>query len=236
MYFKTPRLILALAVAGLVSVPVAASQYSFSCISGNDPLNCADGASRLQMVVTSAGTTALGVNQVDFTFRNLSPLGASITEIYFDSATLLGIASVSDSGSGVDFSQIGKSQPRDLPAGNSLTHKFQVTPGFVIDIGSGGNTKGVENKLDDSATQEFVTVRFNLISGNAFTDTLLALDGPLGDGLDLRVGLHVRGFDGGGSESFVNLPAMTSPVPEPAQWAMLLAGLVVLAARRRRVR
>lgn len=227
MRFKTPFLILALAVAGSTTLPVAAAQYSFSCISGSNPAACADGTSRLQMEVASAAG-----NRVDFTFRNLSQRGSSITEIYFDDGTLLGISSVFDSGPGVTFSQVGTAAPPDLPAGNSLSPPFQVTAGFVVDTGSGGNTKGVENKLD-AGIQEYVTIRFDLINGRSFADTLTALNGPLGDGLDLRVGMHVRGFTGGGSESFVNLP-LISPVPEPAEWAMLLSGLTLLGARRRR--
>lgn len=227
MRFKTPLLILATAFAGSMSTPLAAAQYGFACISGNDPAACADGTSRLTMDVQSAAG-----NRVDFTFRNLSQLGSSITEIYFDDGTLLGIASVFDSGAGVTYSQVGSSAPPDLPAGNALSLPFHVTAGFVVDTGSGGNTKGVENRLD-AGVQEFVTIRFDLINGRSFADTLTALDGPLGDGLDLRVGLHVRGFAVGGSESFVNLPVAT-PVPEPAQWAMLVAGLSFLAARRRR--
>jgi hypothetical protein len=240
MNVKTSLLNLSLAVAAAFSLPAAAAQYSFSCISGNNPLSCADGVSRLQMDVTSAGTTSTGVHQVDFTFRNLSALGSSITEIYFDDGSLLGIASVNDSGPGVTFTQIGSSQPPDLPSGNAITPTFDVTAGFAVDTGDKGNTKGVENKLDSGSTQEFVTIRFDLINGTTFNDTLNALGGPLGDGFDLRVGLHVRGFNLGGgideSESFVNLPNMTSPIPEPGQWALLLSGLTLLAARRRRVR
>jgi hypothetical protein len=227
MRFKTPLLILALAVAGSTSLPAAAVQYSFACITNASVANCADGTSRLQMDVASFGS-----NQVDFTFRNLSQRNSSVTEIYFDDGTLLGIASVIDSGNGVNFSQVGTSSPPNLPGGNTISPAFQVTAGFVVDTGNGGPSKGVENSLD-AGVQEFVTIRFDLINGRSFSDTLVALNGPLGDGLDLRVGLHVKAFSDGGSESFVNLP-ITTPVPEPAEWAMLLSGLALVAARRRR--
>lgn len=216
-----------LSALGLSATPAAhAVPYSFNCISGSNAQSCADGQSHLDMEVASAGT-----GLVDFTFRNLSSLGSSITEIYFDDGTLLGIATVIDSGTGVTFSQIGSANPANLPAGNTLSPAFVATQGFAVDIGSGSTAKGVENKLEGGA-QEFVTIRFNLINGKTFADTLAALNGPLGDGNDLRVGLHVRSFSTGSAESFVN----ASPLPEPDSAWLVLAALGVtglLQARRR---
>ena len=203
-----------------------AADYSFNCISGNNAQSCADGQNRLSLQVTHAGG-----NQVDFTFRNLSTLGSSITEIYFADGTLLGIASVIDSGDGVTFSQVGSANPSNLPSGGNMSPAFVATQGFVVDTGNGGPTKGVENKLD-GGTQEFATIRFDLINGKTFADTLAALNGPLGDGNDLRVGVHVRSFSNGSSESFVTATA----VPEPESGLLAIAALGVtglLGARRR---
>jgi hypothetical protein len=47
----------------------------------------------------------------------------------------------------------------------------------------------------------------------------------------LRVGIHVIGYGSGGSESFINVP-----VPEPGTGLLVGAGLLVLAAHRRRRR
>ncbi|MCH8178792.1 MAG: hypothetical protein IIA02_03265 [Proteobacteria bacterium] len=216
-----------LSALGLLATPAAhAAPYSFNCITGGNAQSCTDGQAHLDMEVTSAGA-----GLVDFTFHNLSALGSSITEIYFDDGTLLGIASVIDSGNGVTFSQIGSATPGNLPGGNKLSPAFVATQGFMVDTGSGSTTKGVENKLEGGAL-EFVTIRFNLINGKTFADTLAALNGPLGDGNDLRVGLHVRSFSTGNSESFVN----AAPVPEPdSAWLVLAAlGVTSLLQTRRR--
>lgn len=212
-------------LAGLAGGAQAAD-YAFACITNNSAAACADGAANLSMDVTDAGG-----GWVDFTFRNLSALGSAVTEIYFDDGTLLGIAALFDSGSGVTFSQVGSAAPPNLPGGEQVDPPFQVTQGFAADTGSGGNAKGVENKLD-GGVQEFVTVRFELLGGQTFADTLAALNGPLGDGSDLRVGLHVRGFAGASSEAFVN----AMPVPEPGNWSLMLSGLAAagLMVRRRR--
>jgi hypothetical protein len=222
--------------SAFIALPAQAqsTSFGFDCITNSAPQSCADGEARLNMVVAPGAG-----NSVDFTFTNLSALDSSITEIYFDDGTLLALATVSDSGPGVTFSQIGSASPGNLPGGNGITPKFETTAGFVIDTGSGGNTRGVENKLDVGGVQEFVTINFTLQPGRTYNDTLTALTGPLGDGLDLRVGLHVRGFALPGgygssvSESFVNL---ASPIPEPHALAALAAGVFALSLRRSRTR
>lgn len=209
----------------VISVSAHAASYSFSCISTGAAAACADGVSKLTMDV-NAGTGG----SVNFTFKNFSALGSSITEIYFDDGTLLGISSLASSGTGVVFSNIGSANPGNLPGGNSVAPAFNVTAGFLVDTGNGGPTKGVENKLDGGA-QEFVTINFSLINGKSFNDTIAALNGPLGDGNDLRVGLHVKSFGvsvGGTSASFI------SAVPEPTSVAMLLSGLGLLGSVVRR--
>jgi hypothetical protein len=208
----------------------AQSVFGFDCITNSAPQSCADGETALRVnVAPGAG------NSVNFTFTNLSSADSSVTEIYFDDGTLLALATVTDSGPGVLFSQIGSASPGNLPGGNSVTPNFQTTAGFVIDTGSGGNTRGVENKLDLGGVQEFVTINFTLQPGKSYNDTLAALTGQLGDGNDLRFGLHVRGFSlpygSGVSESFINL---SSPIPEPGSIGMLAALLGSAMWLRRR--
>lgn len=198
-----------------------AATYSFKCLTNSNAGNCGDGEASLSMSITDAGA-----GRVDFKFTNNSLVNSSITEIYFDDGTLLGIASVTDSGAGVVFSQIGTANPANLPGAANVTPSFQATQGFVVDTGNGGPSKGVEHKLD-SGVWEFVTIRFNLINGKSFADTLNAMNGPLGDGNDLRVGLHVKSFSGGGSESFI------SAVPEPAGFVFPALGLGLLGAMTR---
>ena len=210
----------------------AQSTYGFDCITNGAGQSCGDGEAGLRMAV-APGSAA---NSVNFTFTNFSQRNASITEIYFDDGTLLALATVNDSGSGVLFSQIGSGNPSNLPGGRSITPNFQTTAGFLVDVGSGGNTRGVENRFD-GGVQEFVTINFTLQPGRSYADTIAALNGPLGDGTDLRVGLHVRGFampyGGTMSESFVNL---SSPIPEPDSVAMLAVFLAAAGWMKRRAR
>lgn len=204
----------AFALCAANGAQAAAATYSFKCVTNISAANCNDGRSTLSMSVTPFGS-----NQVDFTFKNSTALNSSITEIYFQDGTLLGIASLLDSGAGVTFSQVGSANPGNLPGGNTATPPFVATQGFMVDTGNGGPSKGVQNTLDGGA-QEFVTIRFNLINNKTYSDTLDALNGPLGDGNDLRVGVHLVSYSTNGlSESYIDA------VPEPSSYALLLAGL-----------
>ena len=123
----------ALAVVFAITAAVAARSsahatteqwYSFdiSC-SNTNPANVATGAAQL-FVRVSEGP---GANQATFRFVNTGPSASSITDIYFDDGSLLGIASITDSGAGVDFSQLAS--PPNLPAGHDCTPDFDVTAG-----------------------------------------------------------------------------------------------------------
>ena len=111
----------------------SALPVGFSCITGNDAGNCATGAAQLSVAVSDVGG-----NEVLFHFSNTGASASSITDVYFDDGTLLGIAGLIDAdddalgsfgSAGVDFSQ-GASPP-DLPGGSSVG--FEVTAGFLAD-------------------------------------------------------------------------------------------------------
>ena len=189
-------------------LPMAyAETFGFGCISNNNAGNCAIGEAQLFVEVTAVGAT-----QVQFRFTNLGPLASSITDIYFDDGTLLGISSVVNY-VGVSFSQGGS--PPDLPSGNTLTPVFETTAGFLADSDSPAAINGVN-------PSEQVDVIFNLLAGKTFADTIAAITGPLGVGDDLRIGIHVQAFGTGGSETFVN----TVAVPEPT--SVILLGTALL--------
>lgn len=199
------------AVLALVSSADAAL-YGFTRISTN---GAQDVAAQLFVDVTDAGS-----GQVDFKFLNSGPLASSITDVYFDDGTLLGIASVIN-GPGVEFSQ--GASPGNLPGGETVTPPFEATAGFTADSDAPVSANGVN-------PGEFLTIRFNLKDGKTFADTIAALDG----GVDLRIGIHVQGLPDGESDSFIT----SGQVPEPASivaWLVCTSGLgLVLRSRMKK--
>ncbi len=206
------------AVCGLACTGAAwaGTTYSFRAITANNLADVAVGKAQLFVDVEAAGP-----NQALFTFRNVGPAAASITDVYFDDGTLLGIAALIDrdenSGDpGVDFSQLAS--PPNLPGGNALTPAFETTAGFLADSDPPVMHNGVN-------PGESLGVLFDLKSGGTIDDVLAELQSG-----QLRIGVHVQGFDSGGSESFVNAVV----VPLPAPLALAVAGLGGLVAQRRR--
>lgn len=202
----------ALAALATVSASGAsAAPIQFGCISGSSAADCAIGEVQLSADVVAGP----GANQASFTFFNVGSSAASITDIYFDDGTLLGIASITSS-AGVSFSQ--GATPGNLPAGNNASPPFVATAGFTADSNAPVQPSGVN-------PGEWVTIVFDLQSGGTIADVLA----ELADG-SLRIGVHVQGFASGGSESFVN-----TPVPEPSGLSVLaLTGAFTAAHRARR--
>jgi hypothetical protein len=204
---------------------VASTTYGFVGVTNTNAANVATGMAALSVEVIDLGYSAsAGYNQVGFKFTNNSI--SSLTDVYFDDGTLLGIASIVDSGASVSFSQLAS--PSNLPGGNNLTPAFVTTAGFSADSNPPVSPNGV-------TAGEWMTITFNLQGTNNYASVISALALPNSGGAgDLRIGLHVQSFSNGGSESFVNVP---TPVPEADTYAMLLAGLglVGFAVRRKPV-
>ncbi len=94
------------AVVGLFGVFAApqtahAVPFSFSNISANIVGDAAIGEAQLTVEVTDAGN-----GQVSFLFDNAGPLASSITDVYFDDGSLLGIASIVNDPGLVEFTQL----------------------------------------------------------------------------------------------------------------------------------
>ncbi|HYE62001.1 MAG TPA: hypothetical protein VD997_08380 [Phycisphaerales bacterium] len=186
----------------------------FNRITNNGPENP---ASQLSAVISDAGN-----NQVTVRFLNdvSSGMAGSITDVYFDDGTLMGISTITSS-AGVNFSQ--GASPADLPGGNGVNPAFETTQGFSADSNSPTTANGV------NASSEWLDVTFNLINNKTFADTIEALNTG-----ELRIGMHVQAIGlQGNSEGFVNTPP-TVLVPAPAAASMGLVGLGLVATRRRR--
>ena len=197
------------------SLPAQALLLGFENITNNEPANAAIGEAQLFVDVTDTG---LGVNQVLFTFFNTGPDASSICDVYFDDGTLLGIASIDNSSSGVSFSQFAK--PGELPGANNVTPPFETIAGFSADSDSPVQPNGVN-------PGEYLGILFDLQTGGIFSDVITELASG-----ELRIGIHVQGFSDGGSESFINDPPPTN-TPEPATMLLVGSGLIGLASFRK---
>lgn len=204
-----------LALSG-TALALSSITLSFNGVTNTSISNTALGESSLFVEVMQLSDPS----QVAFKFTNTS--SSSLTDVYFDDGTLLGIASITGSGAGVAF--LSGAKPSNLPGGNLLTPAFVTTAGFSTDSNPPVILNGV-------TAGESLTITFNLQTSKTYADVLSALALPNGGGTgDLRIGVHVQSFLDGGSESFVN-----TPVPEAETYAMMLAGLglVGFMARRR---
>lgn len=190
--------------------------YGFGNITANNPISAATGEAQLSVQVSDVAGHA---DQTLFTFINTGPEACSITRVYFDDGALLGIAELTSS-DGVLFSQ--DASPPDLPGGEAMG--FQVTQGFLAGSDPAVEPNGV-------GPGEWLGVLFNLKDGMTFSDVTSALTlGTTQGGVDgsLRIGMHVQGFEGGWSESFVNVPA-----PAAVLSGIIGLGLVGVLQRRR---
>jgi hypothetical protein len=184
--------------------------FGFYSITDNNPDDAAIGKAQLFVDVSDEFA-----DQVLFTFRNTGPDQSSISEVYFDDGSLLGIASIINDLPGVVFVQ-GASPP-ELPGAGLLDPPFETTVGFLAESVPPPPHRGVN-------PGEQLGILFDLQEARTYQNVINDLNSSA-----LRIGIHVIGFEGCGSESFV-------AVPEPATIVVLgLGGISTLLRRRRPV-
>lgn len=192
--------VVTLAFGLLCSHAEALPTYSFVNITNNNAGDAAIGEAQLFVEVFD-----LGGGQMNFVFSNIGPAASSITDVYFDNGTLLGIASIINTPGLVEFSQLAS--PPDLPGGNLAVPPFVTTLGFSADSDPPVQPLGVN-------PGESLGIVFDLQPGGTFAGVVSELASGA-----LRIGIHVQGFSSGGSESFINGGVI------PAPGALLLAGI-----------
>jgi len=210
---KMKKLTLVAVLVGVITLfSATASQatietFGFYNITNNNPTDASIGEAQLFVDVSDEFA-----NQVLFTFRNTGPYASSISEIYFDDGSLLGIADIINDSPYVVFVQ--DASPPELPGANLINPPFETTAGFLAESVPPPVHRGV-------GPGEKVGILFDLLPAATYQDVINQLYGG-----SLRIGGHVIGFECGGSESFVN-------VPEPATIVLFgLGGLVFLRKRK----
>jgi hypothetical protein len=228
------KLLFLISIVAAMGVSLATAQaktYSFQAVSSNNPVDAALGEKYLRMDVTAFSTTA-----VDFKFYwsgdppNQDNLGMS-SFYFYDGLYLASPPSISSTGT---VNLTIANNPGSLPDGT--------------EVGLGGNAKSwveANNTNQANAVQfgETATFRFTLLTGVGVNNVTAALDrwielpqsqkqlvdwdgNPSYPDL-MAVGIHLTGFDSGGSESY-------AVVPLPGAVLLLGAGMVRLVAYARR--
>jgi hypothetical protein len=208
-------LALCFAVLCIIASPARAVSFGFVNITNNNATDAATGEAQLSVDVADYGVNSQGNNLVLFTFTNSGPNPSSITEVYFDDGVLLNLATVQNI-SGVDFTQdsINPTNPPDLPGGKAIVPQFNVTASFSADV--------TQNTADGVNPGDILGIVFELQDTKTYSDVIADLNSRA-----LRIGIHVRDFAGGGSESFI------TPIPGAVLLGMLGMGVAGLKLRKK---
>jgi hypothetical protein len=191
---------------------VQAELYSFSAITANDTNGLAQTTGEQQLYMD---VTLLGAGQSSLVFTNTGPEISFISAIYFDFVPELDltIGAIHDGG-GVNF-RMGPAKPENLPGGKG------VDDVFIADLSTHATKPTSSKGINAYESLELI------MNYDAAFDLIDALADK-----DLKVGLHVQGFAGGYSESFINRNDPGVTIPEPGTLSFLIAGGLILRRLR----
>ncbi|MGA1874493.1 MAG: PEP-CTERM sorting domain-containing protein [bacterium] len=216
-------------VLAVLVVPVVAEATSLSVefqrITDNSPIDIADQLALTIFDDIEANSTyglGLGPDEVLFTFMNNVGIESSITSIYIDDGTILGISMVYNNLDGVDGSTSftgGGASPVNLPGGQNLNPPFEATASFCADA------RNPHSGINDAT--DILGIVYQLQEG---TGGFTGIESAIQSGA-LRFGLHVTSIGGndGESDGFVN-----TPVPEPSTILLFCIGFLGIGLIRRR--
>jgi hypothetical protein len=171
--------------------------------------HCITNNSASNCAIGEAQMTVELLNNGNLVFRNVGSADSSITYLAWEGDAFIFGGEVTPPGSVVMNGLNGAV----LPGGDALSPPFTPSDGAVAD--------SIAHGINPGETQVIFMLPFPNTSAGFIQGVL---DGTF------RIGIEVQGFAGGGSESFIN---NITPIPEPGSAALVAAGLVMLARRRR---
>jgi hypothetical protein len=167
----------------------------------------ADVATGMRQVKMTLSPSPYGSGFVDFTFTNRAPSGysfspSSITDIYFDDGAfgdgIFATVSNSDPYNPQILSSAGVSFSRGATP-ETASGSGQLQPIFDVAFSTDSNAPVVPNGVDQQS--EWLTIRWQLREGLTYQDAVSAVTNG-----EVRIGLKMQGFTGGGSENFIFVP------------------------------
>lgn len=192
---------------GLLAPSAGAALYKFQNITSNNNTDASIGHHQLSLSITQYAP-----GQALFEYVNTGANACVVTDIYVDDGTLLEINTILNIPGYVEFAEYPK--PPDLPGGNELTPKFNAISWLSADADSPPAHKGIN-------PGEALAIIYDLKNGGTIQDVYDEMITG-----ELRIGIHVQGYQSGGSESFITI------VPEPAGALLLLLGSGLFLRRK----
>jgi len=190
----------------ILATPAQATFFNFINITGNNPTDAAIGEAQLMVDITEVNP-----GHIQFTYMNIGPLYCSITDIYVEDQNKIfsKIDTIFNVPGLVEFSKNPK--PGNLPGGKELSTPFKAVGALSLDSDPPTRHMGID-------PGETLNIIYDLNNG-------LVLDNVINEisQNNLRIGIHVQGFESGGSESYV-----ITHLPEPTSLALLTLGILMV--------